>query len=95
MRSAKQLFQASPAFVGKHYEALLSNVAFESACAAALAEFVDSLPASAAEPSRAWDCYLQILGARAVLEKLATLHVNDDQSKPEPAPWQYPKPKGT
>jgi hypothetical protein len=93
MRTSKELFQASPAF--GHYEALLNNPAFESACGAAMADFVESLPGSAAEPSKAWDSYLQILGARAVLEKLSQLHTRNETTKPEPPSWQYPKPKGT
>lgn len=94
MRTAQELFQASPAFSAKHYEALLNNPAFEFACAAALASFIESLPSSAAEPSKAWDSYLQILGARAALLKLSQLHLTDDQPKPEPPAWKYPKPKG-
>lgn len=95
MRTAKELFQASPAFTAKHYDGLLTNVAFEPACAAALASFVESLPGSSTDPSKAWDSYLQILGARAVLQTLSQLHLNDQQPKPEPPAWKYPKPKGT
>lgn len=94
MRTAKELFQSSFVFTAKHYEAMLNNPAFEPACAAALASFVESLPASAADPSKAWDSYLQILGARAVLETLSQLHLTNDPPKPEPAAWRYPKPKG-
>lgn len=97
MRTATELFQASSAF--KDYQSFLDHPAFEAACAVALASFVESLPGSAAEPSKAWDSYLQILGARAVLERLSQLHLKPEAPKPEPSAWQYPKtkptPKGT
>ncbi len=92
MRTAKELFQASPAF--KDYPSLLDNPAFEATCSAALASFVESLPGSAAEPSKAWDSYLQILGARAVLQHLSRLHEKPEPTKPDPIAWQRPKPKG-
>ncbi len=91
MRTARQLFQDSPAF--KSYAELLENPAFEPACHAALGDVVESLPGNAAEPSRAWDSYLQILGARAVLMKLSQLHLKDTAPAPDPTAWKYPKPK--
>ncbi len=93
MRTAKELFQASPAF--KDYESLLNNPAFEPACAAALASFLESLPRSAAEPSKAWDCHLQHIGARAALEHLSQLAQKPEPPKPDPIAWQRPKLKGT
>ncbi len=93
MRTARQLFQDSTVF--KSYAGLLDNPAFEQACHAALADLVESLPGSAAEPSKAWDSYLQILGARSVLLKLSQLHLKDSAPKPDPIAWQYPKTKGS
>ncbi len=89
MRTARQLFQDSPAF--KTYPAMLDNAAFEPACHAALGDLVESLPGSAGEPSKAWDSYLQILGARSVLQKLGQLHLKDAPPTPEPPAWQYKK----
>lgn len=91
MRTAIELFQSSPAFVAKHYEELLNNPAFDAACSTALASFVESLPGSAADPSKAWDSYLQILGARAVLEKLSQLHLKPEEPRSEPMAWVRPK----
>lgn len=92
MRTAKELFQDSSAFKSKQYSDLLNNPAFELACSSALASFVESLPNSAAEPSKAWDSYLQILGARAVLHQLGQLHINDEESRPEPLAFHYKQP---
>lgn len=83
MRTSKQLFQASPVF--RDFNALLTNPAFETACNAAILGLIESLPGSAAEPSKAWDSYLQILGARRVLEILSTLH--EPETTPTPQKW--------
>lgn len=91
MRNAKKLFQSSSVF--KDFTAILSNPAFEAACGAALMDMIESLPASVSDPSKAWDCYGQIVGARLVLEKLSQLHVPDHEPKPEPPAWQYQKGK--
>lgn len=84
MKSAKLLFQATPVF--KDYTALLNNPAFETACSVALASFIENLPQSSADPSKAWDSYLQIVGARRVLEVLGTLHEADQEAKPTKFP---------
>jgi hypothetical protein len=84
MRTAKQLFVASPAFAD--FQKLLASPSFEPACLAALLTLVETLPASAADPSRAWDAYLQILGARRVLEILSTLHTPDEAPHAPPRP---------
>lgn len=89
MRTALELFQASPAF--KEYPSFLDHPAFEGACAAALAVFLESLPRSAADPSKAWDCHLQHIGARAALEQLSQLHIKPEKPNPSPPPWDYPK----
>lgn len=98
MRSALELFQSSPAFTSKQYADLLNNPAFEPACAAALAVFLESLPRTVADPSKSWDCHLQHVGARSVLETLSQLHLKPEAGKPEPPAWRYPKtnptPKG-
>jgi hypothetical protein len=83
MRTSKALFQASPVF--KEFNALLTNPAFESACKTALTSFVESLPESTAEPSKSWDSYCQILGARRVLEILSQLH--EPETTPTPTKW--------
>lgn len=62
---------------------MLASPAFEPACNAALLGLIESLPANAADPSRAWDCYLQIVGARAVLHKLSELHLPEEEAKRE------------
>ncbi len=92
MKSAKELFQASPAFIA--YKEILNNAGFEPACHAALSDFVESLPANAGDPSKAWDCYLQIVGARAVLERLSRLHELPEKNRPDPWPTlHYDRPK--
>lgn len=84
MRTAKELFRASSAF--KDFQVMLASPAFEPACNAALLTLIESLPANAADPSKAWDCYLQIVGARAVLQKLSELHLSDESAKREQWP---------
>jgi len=84
MKSAKSLFQATPVF--KDYAGLLNNPAFETARHAALSSFSESLPQTSADPSKAWDSYLQIVGARRALEILGTLHEPDEESKPTKFP---------
>ena len=64
---------------------MLASPAFEPACNAAILGLVESLPESAAEPSKAWDSYLQIIGARHVLEILSRLHEPD--TTPTPQKW--------
>lgn len=92
MITAKQLFQTSPQF--KDFQTLLASPAFEPACNAALLDLIESMPMSVGDPSKAWDCYGQIVGARLVLAKLSQLHLRDEELKPEPPAWKYPKPKG-
>jgi len=84
MRTSKELFQSSPAFAD--FSQILTNRAFEPACSAALLGLIESLPAHSADPSKAWDAYLQIVGARRVLEILSELHVKDEPSKAVPFP---------
>lgn len=83
MRTAKTLFQSSPAY--KDFQAILTNPAFEPACHAAIASLVENLPGSATEPTKAWDSYLKILGAREVLEIFSRLHEPDKE--PKQTPW--------
>jgi len=83
MRTSKQLFQSSPAF--KEFQAMLASPAFEPACNAAILGLIESLPATAADPSKSWDCYLQIVGARRVLEILSQLH--EPETTPTPQKW--------
>lgn len=90
VRTAKSLFQASTGF--GDFKVFRASVGFETTLNAALLSFVESLPENAADPSKAWDCYLQIVGARRVLETLSRLHEPDTESKPEPAAWQYKSP---
>jgi len=90
MISAKKLFQSSPAF--KDFAKLLEHPSFESACHAALQDMIESMPRSGFDVSKGWDSYSQILGARTVLEKLSQLHIPEEQFKPEPPAWKYPKP---
>lgn len=80
MRTAKETFRDSTAF--KDYQTILASPAFEPACIAALADYIESLPKETSEPSKSWDCYLKILGARAVLEKLSQLHESDSAAPP-------------
>ena len=83
MRTSKELFRTSPAF--KDFQTMLSSPAFEPACNAALVGLMESLP-TAADPSKAWDSYLQIVGARKVLEIFSRLHEPETQQKSEPWP---------
>jgi hypothetical protein len=83
MRTAKELFRASPHFGG--FQKLLADPALDPALQAALLSFIEALPATAADPSKAWDAYLQILGARRLLEILTHLHEPDEPAKS--APW--------
>ncbi len=93
MRTAKELFQASPAF--KEYAAWIDSPVFDLACHAALQDFLESMPATTAQPSEAWDSHCRIVGARLVLERLSRLHEKPEPPKPDPIAWQRPKPKGT
>lgn len=83
MRTSKALFQSSPAFKG--YQDIVANPAFESSCHAAIMGLIESLPTTAADPSKSWDCYLQIVGARNVLDHLSRLHEPD--TTPTPQKW--------
>lgn len=83
MRTSKELFQSSPQF--KDFQAILANPAFEASCNAALMGMIESLPSEAADASRAWDSYLQILGARKFIYMLSQLHVPDE--KPSEMKW--------
>jgi hypothetical protein len=76
MRTAKELFRASPHFAG--FQKLLTDPAFEPAVKAALTAYVESLPAGALDPSRSWDSWLRVTGAREVLDVLSTLHTPDE-----------------
>lgn len=88
MRTAKQTFRDSAAF--KDYQAIVASPAFEPACSAALADYIESLPKETSEPSKSWDCYLKILGARAVLDTLSRLHESDSAAPPtKPAVLKY------
>jgi len=80
MRTSKELFQASQAF--NDFKDILTNRAFEPACSAALLGLIESMPAHSADPSKAWDAYLQIVGARRVLGILSELHVKDELPRP-------------
>ena len=96
MRTAKELFRASSTFA--EFQKMLASPAFEPACHVALETLVESLPASAADPSKAWDCYLQILGARRVLDILSRLHEPEGQLREPSSPSlnyeaMYPNPK--
>ena len=79
MRTSKELFQSSHAF--NNFKDILTNRAFEPACSAALLGLIESLPAHSADPSKAWDAYLQIVGARRVLQIFSELHVKDEPRK--------------
>lgn len=92
MITAKKLLHGRPEY--KAYPSLLSNEAFEPACHAALMELVESLPPGAADPSKAWDSYLQIVGARKVLDLLGRLHEPDATPKPEQWPTLNYEQKG-
>lgn len=85
MRSSKELFHASAEYKA-HFNALVSNPAFEGACNAALLGLVEELPERVADPSKSWDAYLQIVGARRVLELLSSLHVPEEKAKNVKAP---------
>lgn len=92
MTTAKQLLKQRQEF--KAYPSLLSNEAFEPACHAALMGLVESLPPGATDPSKAWDAYLQIVGARKVLDLLGRLHEDDEVPKPEQWPTLNYEQKG-
>lgn len=59
---------------------MIASPSFEPSCNAALLAMIEELPA-AADVARTWDAYLQIVGARRVLEKLSELHLKDEQQK--------------
>lgn len=86
IRSPKELFHASQ-YISPWKDIIngTTSSAFEHACQTALAELVRSLPESSPDPSRAWDSYLQILGARKVIEILSSLH--EPAEKPKPIPY--------
>lgn len=93
MRTAKQLFQASPLFAG--FQKLLADPSFEPAVKVALTAYVESLPGGAPDPSRAWDSWLRVTGAREVLELLANLHTPDEAPHAPPRPTlHYDRTKG-
>lgn len=94
MRTAKVLFQGSSQ--SSEFQKLVAAPSFEVACHAALATLVESLPVGVADPSKSWDAYLQIIGARRVLEILSHLHEPDEPSKPTEWPtlnYETKKPK--
>lgn len=93
MRTPQELFQASPVF--KDYEAILNNPAFDYACSTALAAFMEGLSRNPTDPSKSWDCYLQYLGAKAVLDQLSQLNLKPEQPKPAPYQWHRPKTTNT
>lgn len=84
MRTAKDLFQHSPAFAD--FQNLLASPAFEPACHAALATFIETLPVQLSDPSKSWDVACQIAGARRVLEALSTLQTPDEVPHAPPRP---------
>jgi hypothetical protein len=88
VRTAKELFQASTGF--SDFKVFRASVGYETACQAALLQFVESLPETTADPTCAMHG-LQIMGARRVLDILSRLHEPDTESKPEPPAWQYKK----
>ncbi len=81
--SAKTLFQKSLGFVD--FKTFRASAGWEAARNAALLEFVESLPASVADPGKSWDSYCQIIGGRAVLDIFSRLHEPDE--KPTPQAW--------
>jgi len=84
MRTARQLFQNSAAF--KDYKIILENPAFEAACNAAVLDLLENLPSQSADPSKAWDSWLQVVGARKVLQGLSELHQVDTPATPQKWP---------
>lgn len=77
------------------WQKVIASPAFELACQAALAVFIESLPPGAPDPSRSWDSWLQVTVARRVLDTLSRLHEPDEPPRREPWPsLQYPEPKG-
>jgi hypothetical protein len=85
MRTARELFQATPNFA--HYQTFLASAGFDAACHAALNELVCDLPLNVTDPSRSWDNYLLILGARKFIEKFSQLN----WPATEPKPFHYPE----
>ena len=83
MKSSKTVFQESAHYLS--FRAILENPSFEPACQAAILGLMESLPESSADPSKAWDSYLQLVGARRVLETLSRLHEPDE--KPTQERW--------
>lgn len=79
MRSAKDLFQSSPAY--KDYQQMIASPAFEPACNAALLAMIEDMPQAVSEPSKSWDAHCQIVGARNLIQKLSELHVPDNEDK--------------
>jgi len=88
VRTAKELFQASTGF--NDYKVFRASVGYETACQAALLQFVESLAESNTDPTHAMHG-LQIMGARRVLDILSRLHEPDPKPTPEPSAWQYKK----
>lgn len=86
MKNSKELFQTSPAFQG--FKSMRESTAFEPACNAAIMGLIESMPTSA-DPAKAWDSWLQILGARKAFEILSNLHVPETQERPTPQPTPY------
>lgn len=85
--NAKETFVKSPHRA--KFEAIAQDEAFRAALEAALLVMVQSQPREK-EVTQSWDCHSQLVGARAFIEILATLHVPQREQKHRQ--WENLKP---
>jgi len=85
--NAKKAFQKSP--YRAKFEAISQDEAFRAALDAALLTMVQSQPREK-EVTASWDCHSQLVGARAFIDILCSLHVPQKENKPQP--WENLKP---
>ena len=90
IRSPKEIFQSSPHIVAWSDFVNKQPAAFESGCHTAMQELLNDLPVDSPDPSRSWDKYNQLAGARKLVEILSRLHEpNKPPSRLKPDELNY------
>lgn len=87
IRPARETFCTGPHRLTHEQQAKTES--FHVACDYALLALLEELPESG-DPSKAWDCHSQVVGARRVLAILRTLHEMPEEKKlPKPPSLNY------
>ena len=87
-RTAKEKFVTGPHKA--EWEKIAQTAAFEEACHAAVAVFLEEQPEHFGAPDSSWQAGVRIAGARRVLAILSELHKPNEVPKrvPERTPYQ-------